>query len=267
MHIMSSSEPDLELFHIQTKAQFKLLPNQGIIQIGKQGEEIPSNIDVAHLPDSDIVSRIHAQIKIEADSYYLVDPGSTNGTYLNHQQLEVGERYPLKFGDIISLGKEEKVSFIFQNQQNPQSTKVTQPQVTIFQPEITRYTQTTQVSKTNRTIGLALMVMSAIMIAANTQIGVFTGIASVLLCIAGAVFLFQRRFNKNWGWLLIAAGVGVILFTAHVFVSVNLLAILVAVGLFLAGYQLNATGKVFGYSLQDLQKLLQKKLQRNKRKI
>jgi pSer/pThr/pTyr-binding forkhead associated (FHA) protein len=264
---MSSSEPDLELFHIQTQAQFKLLPNQGIIQIGKQGEEIPSNIDVAHLPHSDIVSRIHAQIKIEEDGYYLVDPGSTNGTYLNHEKLEVGERYPLKFGDVISLGKEEKVSFIFQNQQNPQSTKVNQSQATIFQPEITKHTQATPSNKANKTIGLVLMVAAVILIAANTQIGVFAGIAGVLLSIAGGVFLVQRRFNKNWGWLLIAAGIGVILFTARVFVSVNLLAIIAAVGLFLAGYQLNSTGKVFGYSLQDLQKLVQKKLKRNKRNI
>jgi pSer/pThr/pTyr-binding forkhead associated (FHA) protein len=264
MYIMSSSEPNLELFHIQTKAQFKLVSDQGIIQIGKQGEEIPSNIDVTHLPDSDIVSRIHAQIKIEADNYYLVDPGSTNGTYLNHEKLDVGERYPLKFGDVISLGKEEKVSFIFQNHQNPQSTQITQSQTTTFQPEITKHTQTTQVNKTNRIVGLALMVASVIMIAANTQIGIFAGIAGVLLCIAGAVFLFQRRFNKNWGWLLLAIGIGVILFTARVFVSVNLLAIIAAIALFLAGYQLNSTGKVFGYSLQDLRKLLQKNLKKNK---
>jgi pSer/pThr/pTyr-binding forkhead associated (FHA) protein len=263
----SSSELDLELFHIQSSSRFKLFGNQGIIQIGKQGEEIPSNIDVTHLPHSDIVSRIHAQIKIEEDNYYLVDPGSTNGTYLNHLKLEIGERYPLKLGDIISLGKEEKVSFIFQNHHNSNSTQITPSQQTVFQPELARNTQTTQVNKTSRLVGLALMVASVIIIAANTQIGIIAGIAGVLLCIAGAVFFFQRRFEKNWGWLLIAAGVLIILFRAKIFVSINLLAIIAAVGLFLAGYKLNTTGKVLGYSLQDLQNLLKNKLPRNKKNI
>jgi pSer/pThr/pTyr-binding forkhead associated (FHA) protein len=267
MYIMSSSKPDLELFHIQSNARFKLSSNQGIIQIGKQGEEIPSNIDVTHLPHSDIVSRIHAQIKIEEDNYYLVDPGSTNGTYLNHLQLELGKRYLLKLGDIISLGKEEKVSFIFQNHQNPESTKITPSQPTVFQPELAKHTQTNQVNKTSRLVGLALMVTSVIIIAANTQIGIFVRIPGVILCIAGTVFLFQRRFNKNWGWLLIAVGIAIILFTANIFASVNLLAIIAAIGLFLAGYKLNSTGKVLGYSLQDLQHLLKNKLLKNKKNI
>ena len=128
---------------------------------------------------------------------------------------------------------------------------------TRFQPEVARKSQT-QVDKTSKIIGLALMVTSIVIVAANTQVGVFIRIPGVLLCIVGAVFLFQRRFNRNWGWVLIALGIAVILFTGNIFASVNFLAILASAALFVAGYQLMMTGKVLNYNLRSLKGLLKK---------
>jgi|SRR5215471_11825512 len=54
------------------------------------------------LPDYRL-SRRHAEIEQRGDAYFLIDLGSTNGTFLNGQRV-VGERR-LRDGDLIALGK------------------------------------------------------------------------------------------------------------------------------------------------------------------
>jgi sigma-B regulation protein RsbU (phosphoserine phosphatase) len=54
------------------------------------------------LPDYRL-SRRHAEIEQRGDAYFLVDLGSTNGTFLNGQRV-IGERR-LRDGDLISLGE------------------------------------------------------------------------------------------------------------------------------------------------------------------
>ena len=53
------------------------------------------------LPDYRL-SRRHAEVEQRIDGFYIVDLGSTNGTFLNGQRI-VGERR-LSDGDLISLG-------------------------------------------------------------------------------------------------------------------------------------------------------------------
>ncbi len=256
---------NLELFHIQTNTSFKLPANQKVIRIGKPNDLIVPDVNISHLPERDIISRQHAEIHVEDGNYYLVDVGSANGTYLNNELLEPKKRYLLKLSDTpleslserISLGKDDKVTFIFQSQQHSHPNTLATSHPTQFQPEVARKSQT-QVDKTSKIIGLALMVASIVIVAANTQVGIFIRIPGVLLCIVGAVFLFQRRFNRNWGWVLIALGIAVILFTANIFASVNFLAILASAALFVAGYQLMITGKVLNYNLRSLKGLLKK---------
>jgi pSer/pThr/pTyr-binding forkhead associated (FHA) protein len=77
-------------------------------------EQIPPDIDVSGFPNSDIVSRIHADIRLEGDTYYIEDVGSANGTYINHGTLIKGNRHRLRAGDRISLGKGDLMTFIFQ---------------------------------------------------------------------------------------------------------------------------------------------------------
>ncbi|NEQ45340.1 MAG: FHA domain-containing protein [Leptolyngbya sp. SIOISBB] len=104
-----------QLLHIQTNAAIEL-PNQlTIIHLGKPNDRIPPTIDVSGFPDSEIVSRVHASIRVEGDIYYIEDVGSSNGTYINNMPLPPGNRHRLRAGDRIALGKGDKVTFIFQS--------------------------------------------------------------------------------------------------------------------------------------------------------
>ena len=64
--------------------------------------------------DSDVVSRRHAVIFVEPNGYCIEDLGSSNGTYVNDELCEQGDRVQLNPGDRVCLGRENKVSFIFQ---------------------------------------------------------------------------------------------------------------------------------------------------------
>jgi pSer/pThr/pTyr-binding forkhead associated (FHA) protein/ribosomal protein L40E len=102
------------LFHVQTQTQIELPFALSVIHMGKPNEQIPPDIDVSGYPDSEIVSRVHADMRVEGDIYYIEDVGSSNGTYINHTPLSPGNRHRLRSGDRISLGKGDKMTFIFQ---------------------------------------------------------------------------------------------------------------------------------------------------------
>ncbi|TVQ56351.1 MAG: FHA domain-containing protein [Spirulina sp. DLM2.Bin59] len=102
------------LLHIQTNTELSLPQHLAVIHIGKPGGPIPPDIDVSGFPDSAVVSRVHADIRVEGGIYYVEDVGSSNGTYVNHNPLLPGNRHRLRGGDRIALGKEDKVTFIFQ---------------------------------------------------------------------------------------------------------------------------------------------------------
>ncbi|NJO20367.1 MAG: FHA domain-containing protein, partial [Spirulinaceae cyanobacterium RM2_2_10] len=100
------------LLHVQTDTTIELSPQLTVVHLGKPGGAVPPDIDVSGFPSSEIVSRVHADIRIEAGLYYLEDMGSSNGTYVNHIPLPPGNRHRLRPGDRIALGKEDKVTFI-----------------------------------------------------------------------------------------------------------------------------------------------------------
>ncbi len=102
------------LLHVQTNITLELPNNLQVIHVGKPNNMIPPDIDVSGFPDSDIVSRVHADIRFEGDAFYFEDTGSSNGTYVNNTPLAPGNRHRLRPGDRISLGKGDKVSFVFQ---------------------------------------------------------------------------------------------------------------------------------------------------------
>jgi len=103
-----------KLLHIQTNTTIELPQNLSVIHMGKPNDQIPPDIDVSGFPNSEIVSRNHADIRVEGDAYYIEDVGSSNGTYINHNPLPSGNRHRLRPGDRISLGKGDKVTFLFQ---------------------------------------------------------------------------------------------------------------------------------------------------------
>ncbi|HEY9851784.1 MAG TPA: FHA domain-containing protein [Leptolyngbyaceae cyanobacterium] len=103
-----------KLLHVQTKTEIELPQNLPIVHLGKPNDQIPPDIDVSGFPNSEVVSRVHADIRVEGDAYYLEDVGSSNGTYINHTPLPKGNRHRLRPGDRISLGKGDLVTFLFQ---------------------------------------------------------------------------------------------------------------------------------------------------------
>ncbi|KAM3089928.1 FHA domain-containing protein [Phormidesmis sp. 146-35] len=103
-----------KLLHIQTDVVIELPPGLPVVHLGKPNDRIPPDVDVSGFPDSEIVSRIHADIRMEGDAYFIEDVGSSNGTYINNAPLPLGNRHRLRAGDRISLGKGDKVSFLFQ---------------------------------------------------------------------------------------------------------------------------------------------------------
>ncbi len=103
-----------QLLHVQTNTLIELPQNLSLIHIGKPNDRIPPDVDVAGFPNSEIVSRIHADIRIEGDAHYIEDVGSSNGTYINNMPLLPGNRHRLRVGDRISLGKGDLVTFLFQ---------------------------------------------------------------------------------------------------------------------------------------------------------
>ncbi len=103
-----------QLFHVQTDTLIELPPNLSLIHLGKTNDRVPPDIDVAGFPNSEVVSRIHADIRVEGDSFYIEDTGSSNGTYINNMPLLPGNRHRLRPGDRIALGKGDLVTFLFQ---------------------------------------------------------------------------------------------------------------------------------------------------------
>ncbi len=103
-----------KLLHIQTNTEIELPQSLAVIHLGKPNDRIPPDIDISGFPNSEIVSRIHADIRLEGDSHYIEDVGSSNGTYINNLPLPMGNRHRLRPGDRIALGKGDKVTFLFQ---------------------------------------------------------------------------------------------------------------------------------------------------------
>jgi pSer/pThr/pTyr-binding forkhead associated (FHA) protein len=104
------------LVHIGTDQRLKVPLGKSAVYIGRPNEKHPPEIDVSSLPFVNIVSRVHAILKTKGRSYFLEDAGSSNGTYLNGESVDPGSPpgFPLKPGDVICLGQDNKVCFRFE---------------------------------------------------------------------------------------------------------------------------------------------------------
>ena len=102
------------LIHVQTDTPMELPRSLSVVHIGKPNDLVPPDIDVSGFANSEIVSRVHANLRVEGDACYLEDVGSSNGTYVNNTPLPKGNRHRLRPGDRISLGKGDLVTFLFQ---------------------------------------------------------------------------------------------------------------------------------------------------------
>lgn len=107
----------VQLLHVQTDMPLNVPNGLTVVHIGKPNDVVPPDIDVSGFPNSEVVSRVHADLRLEEGLYYIEDTGSSNGTYVNHVPLAVGNRHRLRSGDRLALGKGDKVTFIFQTAQ------------------------------------------------------------------------------------------------------------------------------------------------------
>lgn len=103
-----------KLLHVQSDTAMELPSHLSVIHIGKPNDRVPPDIDVSGFAHSEIVSRVHANIRVEGDAYYIEDVGSSNGTYINNLPLPKGNRHRLRPGDRIALGKGDLVTLLFQ---------------------------------------------------------------------------------------------------------------------------------------------------------
>ena len=102
------------LLHLQSEFRISLNMGQPVIHLGKPNLKVSPDINLAAFSHAEVVSRIHADICIEDNLFYIEDKGSCNGTFLNNQRIRPGEKKPLISGDKITLGKGNLVSFIFE---------------------------------------------------------------------------------------------------------------------------------------------------------
>ena len=103
-------EPKIELSFFLTLEPIKhriTLPTRGEVILGRPDP------DIGFWPDIDLtyegkdwltVSRRHAKIYGNGDMHYIEDLGSTNGTIVNTQFLQPGQKHKLRGGDRIVLG-------------------------------------------------------------------------------------------------------------------------------------------------------------------
>ncbi|MBO3457630.1 FHA domain-containing protein [Aetokthonos hydrillicola Thurmond2011] len=238
---------NLELFHVQTNTSFELATNLAVIHIGKPKEKFNPDINVSVLPDTDFVSRRHAEIHVDKGNYYLVDVGSTNGTYLNNIRLNPQERYSLSLGDKIDLGHGNRVTFIFLHKQNVvhQTDTILNNPGTVIQIEfLGGQTKKAPMDGRSKPVGLVAMAVGVLVLIVNIQSGVVILIPSILLCLGGVVVLTWRNVYRILGWVSIALGIAVMLLIGNAFSSVSFFVILVSCALLVAGYQLFSTGKI-----------------------
>lgn len=70
-----------------------------VFTIGKSRDEADGFVS------SPIVSRVHCAVSYERGRFFISDRESTNGTYVNGNLLRPLERYPLRAGDILEIGR------------------------------------------------------------------------------------------------------------------------------------------------------------------
>lgn len=240
-----------KLLHVQTNTYIDLPLNLSVIHIGKQNDRIPPDIDVSNLPDSDVVSRIHAHILVQRNTYLIEDLGSANGTYLNESLLRPLTQYQLKLGNRIDLGKENQVTFLFQLSKNippiiNEAEKAEEEHVAVF----------------TKLAGLALMLGGLAFLAGSIVIGSPIWIYNsplIALNIAGVLTLTNGGLFRHLGWCLIGIGIAIAFASGGILIlPICLLPFLVAVSAFSVGYQLFTSGKVLNYNLLSIKEIFKK---------
>ena len=83
-----------------------------------EGQPIVPDIDLTPYKAYEAgVSRMHASIRLVDDQVMVTDLGSANGTNINGMKMSAHIPYPVRHGDILTLGK-FKIQILFRNIQS-----------------------------------------------------------------------------------------------------------------------------------------------------
>jgi hypothetical protein len=110
---------------LDTWASLHLLDSGQILPLGDRTEFTLGRVSEAQpiMPDIDLtpyqayangVSRLHAVLKREGKRVFVMDLGSSNGTYLNGKRLTPNSDQTLNHGDMLALGK-LKIQILLKN--------------------------------------------------------------------------------------------------------------------------------------------------------
>lgn len=107
--------PTAVLIDRESGEKFILPSQEKVVYIGRVNDEFPVQVDLSTIPNADLISRVHAAIHWENETYYLEDAGSANGTWLNEKLIKTGTRFrqQLNPGDTIAMGRNQSVELTF----------------------------------------------------------------------------------------------------------------------------------------------------------
>ncbi|WP_404787258.1 FHA domain-containing protein [Altericista sp. CCNU0014] len=103
----------VKLLHRPSSVFYDLPLVSSPISIGKRSDGFVPDLDLRDLPESEFISRSHAQISFSPQEFYIEDLGSKNGTALNGVPLPARQPQSLAFGDALCFGGVDAFNFVF----------------------------------------------------------------------------------------------------------------------------------------------------------
>jgi len=94
----------MEVFEVEVFPPVLVLKSRdGRFAVEVDGYRVFGRSDFAWHPLAGYISRRHFAVKKVEGSYYVVDLGSTNGTFVNGVDIRGRGLYPLRRGDVINV--------------------------------------------------------------------------------------------------------------------------------------------------------------------
>jgi predicted component of type VI protein secretion system len=94
--------------HLVESGQILALADRSEFTLGRVSDAQPIMPDIDLTPYqayANGVSRLHAVLKRESGRVFIMDLGSSNGTYLNGKRITPNTTQPISHSDMVSLGK------------------------------------------------------------------------------------------------------------------------------------------------------------------
>ena len=96
-----TDKKEIVAYLVRKRTHEKIRINRNVFKIGKDASCVDYCVE-----DNPTVSRNHADIVRKSDSYYLIDKGSLNHTFINGKKLEAGKFRKLANGCLLQLSDE-----------------------------------------------------------------------------------------------------------------------------------------------------------------